>query len=390
MTASTTGAPAAASAAVTPDVRTVARRARGPLLVAGVLVLLGLLALVGSDPGVGLLDTRSASKPGSKAVAELLRDQGVDVRQVRTLDQAAATGGGTLVVAGPDLISPEAAERLAGSGARTVVLVAAGNPEVVSAFAPGVRVEDPVGSTVLDPACPLPSALRAGRATVGGVRYDSATSAGCYPVDGTPSLLVVDTPQRSVVLLGSASILRNDELADEGNAALALNLLGGNDSLTWYLPSLEDLYGAEGARQDSALDLVPRGVVWGAGWLAFVVLLLALWRARRLGRVIVEPLPVVVRASETVEGRARLYRRSHDRGRAAQLLRAATCDRLVPRLGLPTGASPQAVVEAVSRRLGTNPTDIAALLYGAAPSDDARLVRLADELDRLEREVHRT
>jgi hypothetical protein len=32
---------------------------------------------------------------------------------------------------------------------------------------------------------------------------------------------------------------------------------------------------------------------------------------------------------------------------------------------------------------------VAALLYGAAPADDGALVRLADDLDALEREVRR-
>ena len=49
-----------------------------------------------------------------------------------------------------------------------------------------------------------------------------------------------------------------------------------------------------------------------------------LWRGRRFGPLAVEPLPVVVRASEATRGRARLYRRARAYGRATAALRAAS------------------------------------------------------------------
>ena len=55
-------------------------------------------------------------------------------------------------------------------------------------------------------------------------------------------------------------------------------------------------------------------IVWQL-WL--VVVLVALWKGRRLGPLVAEQLPVVVRASETVEGRGRLYRSRRARDRAA-------------------------------------------------------------------------
>jgi hypothetical protein len=50
---------------------------------------------------------------------------------------------------------------------------------------------------------------------------------------------------------------------------------------------------------------------------------------------------------------------------------------------------PGAVVDAVAGRTRRPAPDVAALLYGSAPADDAALVRLADDLDALEREVRR-
>ena len=75
-------------------------------------------------------------------------------------------------------------------------------------------------------------------------------------------------------------------------------------------------------------------MTWIVWQLCLAVVLLALWKGRRIGPLVAEELPVVVRASETVEGRGRLYRSRRARDRAADALRTATLQRLLPRLGL--------------------------------------------------------
>ena len=124
--------------------------------------------------------------------------------------------------------------------------------------------------------------------------------------------------------------------------------------------------------------------------LAVVVLLLAWWQGRRLGPLVAENLPVVVRASETVEGRGRLYRSRRARDRAADALRTAALQRMLPRLGLTATAPPTAVAEAVSQRGGERPDIVHHALYGPAPATDDDLVALAGMLDNIERQVRRT
>ena len=159
----------------------------------------------------------------------------------------------------------------------------------------------------------------------------------------------------------------------------------------WWLPSANDpLQFAEDAPVELS-DLIPPWVGWALLQVIVAVLLTVWWRGRRLGRVVIEPLPVVVRATETVEGRARLYRRSSARGRAADALRGSTTGRLRTRLSLPRGVPLTEVVAAVAVRTGRPETEIAALLTpGDDPTDDAGLTRLAQALDNLENEVRRT
>ena len=124
-----------------------------------------------------------------------------------------------------------------------------------------------------------------------------------------------------VTLLGSPSPLTNSRLDDEGNAALALGLLGANDRA-----GLVPAVGRPTCRrraQKSFYDLVPDGVWWALLQVGVAVLLLALWRARRLGRG--RRRAAAGRRSgrpRPVEGRARLYRRNGARGQAARALRA--------------------------------------------------------------------
>jgi uncharacterized protein DUF4350 len=374
--------------------------ARGPTLVAVAVLLAGLaLAAVAGGRPSGYLDPRAADPAGSRAVAEVLRDEGVRVDLVRTLAEAraAATPGDTLLVTAPDLLVDSQVQAVRGTGA-DLVLAAPMSPE---RYVSGLTLSGVTDTGTRAPGCALPAAQRAGRADAGGAAYAiDVDSAGaqpqvpviegaqlCYASDDRASLVQVRTTGGpTVTVLGNAAVLSNGRLDDEGNAALALGLLGAHEHLVWYLPTPGDVPPGE---QRSFYALVPDGVWWGLAQLVVAVLLLAFWRARRLGAVVTEPLPVVVRAAETVEGRGRLYRRSGARDKAAAALRSACLARLVPGLGLGRRSEPPTVVDAVAARTRRPPVEVLALLYGAAPADDAALVRLADDLDALEREVRR-
>jgi hypothetical protein len=375
------------------------RAARAPVLVGALVLLAGLvLAAVAAGRPSGYLDPRAADPAGSRAVAEVLRDQGVRVDLVRTLAdvRATATAGDTLLVTAPDLLVDSQVTAVRATGA-DLVLAAPAAPE---RWLTGLTRTGTTDTETRAPGCALPAAQRAGTADAGGAAYsvdtdpagggerqDIAGAELCYSADGRPSLVQVRTSAGpTVTAIGDPGGLTNERLDDAGNAALFLGLLGQHEQLVWYLPTPGDVPADE---QRSFYSLVPHGVWWGLGQLVVAVLLLAFWRARRLGAVVPEPLPVVVRAAETVEGRGRLYRRSGARDTAAATLRSAALARLLPGLGLARRSAPQTVVDAVASRNSRSGVEIRALLYGAAPTDDAALVRLADDLDALEREVRR-
>ncbi|MFG3331960.1 DUF4350 domain-containing protein [Streptomyces tendae] len=397
-----------ATTAASPTARQVWTRARG-IALALVLLLVGAVAIavVRSDARHGELDPRSADPYGSRAVAELLADRGVSTRVVTTLDEARAAAGPdtTLLVAVPDLLTERQQTGLhsatSGSGGRTVLVAPGG--AAVERLAPGVTADPALSlDSTLAPACDLPAARRAGNADTGGIRYSTHLEAdACYPSRRLATLLRIPDPPTTgsaedargdTVVLGARDILFNNHLDEHGNASLALQLLGSRDHLVWYLPSLSDLPDPDDER--SFFDLLPSGWLWGTLQLFIAAALAALWRARRLGPLVPEKLPVAIRASETVEGRARLYRKANARDRAATALRSATRTRLAPLVGVPVtqAHTPESLLPALSAHLHGEPGDgqtLHTLLFGPPPGDDAALIALADQLDALEREVRR-
>jgi hypothetical protein len=396
MTSVITPAPMPVSTSVSPTAHQIWTRCRGPLLALALLLVAGIvMAALSSGERHGRLDPRSADPVGSRAVAELLKSEGVSLDVVTTLDGAtsAAGTGTTLLVTDPDLLTARQQRTLraamVSAGGRTVLLAA--GPPSVSTLVPGVRAKSPVRVVARAPRCSLKAAGDAGAAELGGERYsvDAPGADSCYPSGGAPTLLRVAGPSGDTVLLGSADLLHNERLAEQGNASLALGLLGSRAHLVWYLPSLSDASAAEDSGRNGFFGLIPPGWLWGTFQLFLAAVSAALWRARRLGPLVTERLPVTVRASEATEGRARLYRKVDARDRAADVLRTATRDRLAPLLGVaPTRAhTPETLIPAVSARLPGTERDLPALLFGAAPADDAALIRLADQLDALEGEV---
>ena len=212
----------------------------------------------------------------------------------------------------------------------------------------------------------------------------------CYPgTDGGASYVALTTAAgRRITVLGQAQVLENAHLAEAGNAALALRTLGGNGDLVWYLPDPLELSTSKDA--PTLGDLLPRGLGWAVLQLLVAAVVAMWWRGRRFGKLVREPLPVVVRAAETHEGRARLYRQAHARGRVAAILRTAAVRRVAARLGVAPGTSPEQVATLIAAMSDQPPNAVHATLLGPVPPDDGALVRLASELDAIERSVAST
>jgi hypothetical protein len=379
---------------LTPTIRAATRRSLFWLLAIAFAVIIALITLIagGASSGGTPFSATNAAPAGSKAIAQVLKKQGVTVTVPSTFRSAesglSAADPSTLFLFDPDGYLTEARLRSLARLATHIVVLSPTFTQL-KVLAPQVAAAGKVTKAALSSGCDLRAATNAGTVTGTGTGYrlivpgtDAITCFGSGK--SVFSLIDVRFGSRSVTVLGTADALSNEHVSERGNAALALTLLGGSDRLVWYLPTIDD-----SASAPSIAQLTPGWVGSVAALLILVAIAAAFWRGRRLGPLVIENLPVVVRASETMEGRARLYQRGGARRHALDSLRIGTIVRLASICGLPRLATVDEVIAAVVATTGRDGSRVRELLVDAAPATDRELVKLSDELLELERTVAR-
>lgn len=365
-------------------------RHRG-LAAAGTLVAVALAVAIGTQfapkGDTVPLSVHNAGPNGAKAVAQILGRHGVSVHTPGRFDAALAdlrsSSSPTLLIYDRNGIlgKPQVAALVAASDR---VVVISPRLDTLAALDSGIHQAGvvPDASPVLDPGCTEADAAAAGPVTGrGGFLYDGGST--CYRTAGTAGMLAVSGDRR-IAVLGSTAVLGNDALDDLGDAALAVRLLGASPDLVWYLPSLEDVtVTGHGKTLD---DLAPDWARFLGPWLLLVAVTAMVWRGRRHGPLVFEPLPVVVKAVETAEGRARLYQDSRAIDQARDNLRAGMLARLSGKLRLGPGAGPEDAIASAARLLGRDAAAVRELV-NERPTTEARLVAWAQALDKLEKEV---
>jgi len=367
------------------------------LLAVGVVVAGVVIALLQPAPANGYLDPNGTSPTGSRALADLLTARGQRVVRVTAPPSASAVPGSLELITGAGSLT-RAQLAQAGRFKGDILLIASGDvapseshasddvPDALRAIAPAVHFIGYEPATVAQPACTAQAAVLSGAAYFYGalLRSTAPGTQSCYPAaNGGYSLVSYRDGSRTITVLGSSTPLSNAYLSSQGDAALTLNLLRSARQVVWVVPSPQ-AQAATAPGQRSFFSLVPWPAYLVAIQLCVAVLLAAAWRARRLGPLVAERLPVIVRAAETVEGHGRLYQARRARDRAAGELRAAASARIAK----VTGGS--ATNEAIAARTGLSAAHVAALLHGPPPPTDQALVTLAAELDTLERKIRQS
>jgi len=368
-------------------------RRRSALVWAGLVTLLLVAGAIGAGISTtgrwsekDALDPESAGPQGTMALVTILREQGVDVVVARDRESAReALGQGTTLVT-PDaaVLSDEAMQELIEAAGDAVVIDPRSRTARLffgDADSAGVAAELAVAA-----GCDLADAERAGPIIPRLLFTPGTADSACYGTDEEFGLLVTDrSPESRVALLDAGELFTNEHLAENGNAALAIGLMGRHPTLVWYVPALED---------SDLDDTTPSLGELTPPWVTPAIVLLlvaggaaAVWRGRRFGPLVAENLPVTVRASETMEGRARLYARSRDAVHAADALRIGAIGRIARDLGLGPGASAGEVSDAAADRIGAPRAVVRDILIDSLPRTDAELVAVSDRLRDLEAAV---
>ncbi|MGH8877529.1 MAG: DUF4350 domain-containing protein [Stackebrandtia sp.] len=405
------------------------RRLWTPIAVALAIIVLTMIAAFIRSPSPGaesFLSPQSSGGDGSAKLAASLEDEGVPVKRytdaVEAFDEA-ENGDTTVFIPAPDYLNSQDMEQLQSAASASPIRFVFVDPSRDFLDALGLRKEgsariapktvEPPGR---DGKCSLPAASDAGAASMLRQQYAKTDSSAqftqeidwrfCYD----NGLAFTRTAESSLVVAGASDPFTDEYFDEAGNAELTTGLLGRHKSVVWLdkhslstlpdpsdpasdPPSAEEPppttesrdpieYPGE-ARTSPIYDALPTWL-WAA-LVGTVVLgvLAALWKGRRLGPPVTEPLPVTVPAAETVHGRARLYRRAHAYAVTLRALRAGALHRIQPALGLSSQATDAEVVEAVANRTGWPSEQVTATLYGAQPANEDQLFDATQAVDAL-------
>ncbi len=377
-----------------PDVAVMPSRPRRVLLWVGIAIVILVVGAIGASlSNLSRFTERDAMDPdspgpnGTRALAEILRDHGIDVVVTDERAEALTALGeqeATLVLPDSPALSDDAVLEL-GTAAMDLVLVDP-RSRTLRLFLPGSAVDGVGFGALIEPGCEIAEAQRAG-AIAPGTLFDAGggTVSACYETESGAGLLVGTDGAHRISAVDGRALFVNSALADNGNAALALNLMGRHSTVVWYVPTLTDtdLPNAE----PTLGELTPPWVSPAIVLLLAAGLAAGIWRGRRFGPLVAERLPVTVRASETTEGRARLYAGSRDATHAADQLRFAALERIGRDLGLGPAAGVDEIVDAVSAQTGRDRASIRAVLVDDMPRTDADLISLHTRLSDLEGSV---
>jgi hypothetical protein len=362
-----------------------------------VAVVLGV-ALVVAVAGRGAeegnpLDPASPGPLGTKGLVEVLRGLG---GRVTVSAGQPGTGTDTALLLSDDL-TPQRRQGL-------LDWVRRGGTLVVADPSSGVTRVEPTGSTrfglldaEIERRCAVPALRDAERvAAPGGVVFEIPEGQGapgnrlhatqaCFPRNDGAWLLVQPLGGGTVVRLGGASALVNQELGEADNAILLASLLVPVEGTAVQVlqPPLP------GGGTAGLGDLIAPRVRLALWQLVLAFVLLALWRARRLGRPVAEPQPVQLPGAELVVAVGNLLQRAKGRGQAAGLLTDDLRRSLAERLGLPPSTPADQVADTVAERTGIPRERVLRTLTRTTPRDEAELVALSQAVDTIRREVTR-
>lgn len=342
-----------------------------------------LVAIVTRPPDGRLpLDPSSTQLDGTLALVEVLRGVGREVSVVTPDEMADAP---VVLLLRDQLSGAQRAglERRIEQGARVVVTDESSPlaPRVVGGLLPlggrlerACRVDAVHDSRTIEPG--------------GGAIFEVPDGVqGCFD-SGEGAWLVVQPRGRGhVIAAGSPAFLMNWMLSEADNAVLAVQLLtpDGTDRTEIVRPVLR---GADDPQADGLLDLIPDRVRAALWQVLIGFLVVAAWRARRLGKPLVDHTPVKLASSDLTAAVGVLLARNGARATALQRITEDTRRRLARRLDLPGTVDVRELIEQVTARTSLDVATLERILDPPPPVSDADLLRATTELADLEHMVH--
>lgn len=346
-------------------------------LLLGVALVAVVMLTAGSGGSGPPYSPRSVEPYGAKGIVEVLEDLGAEVRTGSPLPERSDRSALML----EDRLRPDDRDELRRWVRNGGVLVVA---DPFSTFLPQ-RIEP-----LPDQINQAPGQTNCRIDALADVRtLDLPPDAWSLDTDLNPACLgtrtqafVVAAPEGNgaIVAVGSRRLFTNEWLDEADAAVLVVSLLAPDPtdaSVAFLGPSLA-AFGEEDAD-----DLVAIRVRNAMYMLAASFILYAIHRARRVGAVVPEPLPVHLHGSEVVLQAGLLSERAADPGSAATVLRRGLLSRARGTLALAPESSDRQIAESIGARLGLS-SDHAHRVLFAAVETERELLDVAQEIAAIE------
>lgn len=184
----------------------------------------------------------------------------------------------------------------------------------------------------------------------------------CFDEDGVAPFFETEMGLGRVLTLAGPDVLSNESIGrfdtsgnaraakdQPDNAGVIAELMSRSGSRVGFVaPDFTPL--GESFNEQTMWDFVPPWVVALALQAMVALLWLAWWAARRPARLVHEPVPIMIAASELVEAAGSLLRRRRDPPASAETLRTATLGRLASIWGMPADAPAEQFVYEAQRQ----------------------------------------
>jgi hypothetical protein len=328
-------------------------------------------------------DVTSTRPDGTKALSLLLEHFGAHV------DRGSRPTGSTALLLSDTLDRRETSivEDWVRDGGTLVVA------DPGSSFTPDVVADDGTASpSAISKQCDMADVHDVGSIAPGPsgswTTYDvPAATSRCYPAFGGYFLAEGALGKGRVLALGGPGPFVNAQLDRDDNSVLAVRLLkperGGSITV------LEGQGAGVPGGSDSVASLVPAGASAGMWQLVVAAVVMIVWRWRRFGRLVEEPMPVELESARLTLAVGGLLLRSRKPSDAARMLRDDANRRLAQRLGLEVGAPVAALTEVLAQRFGLDEREVREALVERPIASADELLALARELESILMEVTR-
>lgn len=340
-------------------------------MVWGLLILaLVVVAMMADRGGSGSLDPRSVDPDGARGVVQVLEELGADV----AIDRSVPEDDDSSALLLEDRLTDDDRDRLMEWVEAGGVLVVA---DPTSPLTPGTaaRQTGPIAAGN----CTIPALSGAELITTRSANLFPRTDASCFGDREFAHIVAEPRGAGNLVSIGGPGIFTNAALDEADEAVVLVALLAPDPDaarVAFLAPSVVAL------GDEDVTDLVPTRVTNAVLQLMVAFLLYALFRARRLGPVVSEPLPVRIEGSELVLGAGRLAERAKDPASTASVLRADLNLRSRRALGVRDDVDEEALAALIATATDVEHERVVASLNEPVTDEDG-LVRIAREIDEL-------